>query len=261
MNVVAIDIGNTNIRIGCYIEDEEKFIDTIAGGDDKTLTESLKKAWNDMPISKLSKEKKKDGFLVASSVNPKWGEKLAGIISDELGEKLLFIGKEIPLPIETMVDDASKVGTDRLVCAAAAYAVAGGAVVVADFGTANTIDLVDEDGIFIGGVIIPGFDLCADALNRHTAVLPKVRIARPSKPYGSNTEEAISTGIYFSAIGTLEEVLRRYAEEIGRWPQTVITGGCSKIIKDDCPFVDSWVPNLAVKGVVLALKKYLEEIE
>ena len=132
-------------------------------------------------------------------------------------------------------------------------------VVVADFGTAVTIDLVDEQGVFMGGVICPGFELSAQALETGTARLPKIKVQKPKGSYGSNTIEAINAGLYYSAVGLLETITRKYAEEIGKWPQTIATGAAAEIIKKDCEFVDSWVPNLVVKGIVLAYKKHLDE--
>ena len=99
----------------------------------------------------------------------------------------------------------------------------------------------------------------AEALNSKTAQLPKVKVKKPRGPYGKNTVEAINCGLYYSAVGTLEEVVRRFAEKIGRWPQTVITGSAAKIIKDDCDFIDRYVPNLVVKGIVLAYQKYIKQ--
>ena len=157
------------------------------------------------------------------------------------------------------VDEPDKVGTDRVVAAAAAYSVVEDAVVIADFGTALTIDLVDERGNFLGGVICPGFEISSRALNENTAQLPKTKVTRPKEPYGKNTIDAINCGLYYSAMATLQEVIRRYAEKIGKWPQTVLTGSAAEIIKDDCDFIDSYVPNLVVKGIVLAYKKYIEE--
>ncbi|GAI95296.1 unnamed protein product, partial [marine sediment metagenome] len=96
-------------------------------------------------------------------------------------------------------------------------------------------------------------------LKENTAQLPSIKVIRPKAPYGKNTVEAINCGLYYSALGTLEEVIRRYAEKIDRWPQTVITGAGAKTIKNDCNFIDSFVPNLVVKGIVLAYRKYIEE--
>ncbi len=259
MNIIAVDIGNTNIAIGLFLDGEEQFIKSIQGNSQKELTSCLKSAWGKIPIAESSKEKKRDGVIVVSSVKPAWTKLIQEIVNDNLGERIYIIGKDIPLPMSIWVDEPDKVGTDRVVSAAAAYAVVEDAVVVADFGTAVTIDLVDEHGIFQGGVICPGFEISAKALNENTAQLPKVTVTRPNEPYGKNTTDAINCGLYYSTIGALEEIIRRYAEKIGRWPQTIITGLGAETIKQDCPFVDNYVPNLVVKGVVLAYQKYIEE--
>jgi type III pantothenate kinase len=259
MNIIAIDIGNTNIAIGLFLNGEEKFIETFVGESKQELTQCLKSTWKKIPFVKGSKEKKRNGAIVVSSVKPVWTKLVKQIAKDKLGEKIKVIGQDIPLPINLGVDEPDKVGTDRIVSAAAAYAVTEDAVVVADFGTAVTIDLVDEKGIFQGGVILPGFEISAKALNENTAQLPKIKVTRPTEPYGKNTIDAINCGLYYSAVGTLEEVIRRFAEKIGKWPHTVITGSAAKVIKDDCQFIDSYVPNLVMKGIILAFQKYIEE--
>jgi type III pantothenate kinase len=259
MNIITIDIGNTNIAIGLFLDSEEKSIETVAGNSKQQLTQCLKSAWEKIPIVEISREEKRNGVIVVSSVKPVWTELIEQIAKDELGEKIKVIGKDIPLPIDLWVDEPDKVGTDRVVSAAAAYAIVEDAVVIADFGTAVTIDLVDEKGIFQGGAILPGFEISAEALNKNTAQLPPVKVTRPSEPYGKNTVDAINCGLYYSAVGTLEEIIRRFAEKIGKWPHTVITGSAARIIKDDCQFIDSYVPNLVVRGIFLAFQKYIEE--
>jgi len=259
MNIIAVDIGNTNIAIGLFLDGQEQFIKSISGNSPAELTSCLESAWQKVPVAESSKEKKRDGVIVVSSVKPIWTELITNIVRDNLSEKVYIIGKDIPLPMSLWVDEPSKVGTDRVVSAAAAFAVVEDAVVVADFGTAVTIDLVDEHGIFQGGVICPGFEISAKALKENTAQLPQVTVTKPLEPYGKNTNDAINCGLYYSIIGALEEVIRRYAEKIGRWPQTVITGSGAEIIKDDCGFIDNYVPHLVVKGIVLAYQKYIEE--
>ncbi len=262
MNIMAIDIGNSTITTGLFVKDEEKFIESIPGDADDVrsrLADLLTSAWEQVPFVENAKVKKRNGVIVVSSVKDEWTELVADICKENLGEKIKIIGKDIPLPIDTAVDDSMQVGTDRLVAAAAAFAVVEDAVVVADFGTAVTIDLVDENGVFVGGIIAPGFELSAKALAEGTAKLPEIKIEKPKSSYGANTTEAINCGLYYSAVGLLETVTRRYAEEIGKWPQTILTGGAAKVIKDDCEFVDNWVSNLAVRGVVLAFKKYIED--
>lgn len=188
---------------------------------------------------------------------------LREIAKEELGEKVLMIGREIPFPMDLSVDKTYQgiIGTDRVLAAAAAFAVVEDAVVVAQVGTAITIDLVDERGIFLGGVIVPGLVASANALKDSTAQLPKVEVHKPETVYGRNTTDAINCGIYYSVIATIQEIVRRYAELIGKWPQTILTGSGAALIKDDCEFIDSYVPNLVIKGVALAYRKYIDSKE
>ena len=263
MNIIAIDIGNTNITAGLFIDNTETIMEKVAGDSDE-LAPILKTYWQKIPFVKAGndKDKKRDGFIVVASVKPDWTEKVREIAKKELDEKILEIGvgKDVPLPMELGVNEPEKVGVDRVLCAFAAFSVAGDAVIVADFGTAVTIDLVDEKGVFLGGTIMPGFDISADALHRWTAVLPKIdKVKAPEKPFGKNTVEAINNGLYYAAIGALETITRLYSEEIGKWPQTVATGGNMEILRSGCDFVDSFVTDLSVKGIVLAYEKFIGE--
>jgi len=258
MNVIAIDIGNSNIAIGLFLGGREDFIESVKGDSSGKLAKVLTSAWSRIPFVKGARVKKRDGVIVVSSVKPSWTAQVRRIVKAELGEKILLIGRDIPLPIELGVAEPSEVGTDRVVAAAAAYAVVKDAVAVADFGTAVTIDLVDEKEVFLGGVIFPGFEISAIALKTRTAKLPKVKVSKPRIPYGTSTVEAINCGLYYSAVGALEEIVGRYAEKLGKWPQTIVTGAAAEVIKGNCEFVDAFVPNLVVKGIVLAYKKYVE---
>jgi type III pantothenate kinase len=258
VNLIAIDIGNTSISIAFFLNDKEELLQSMPNTDLAGLAVILKSSWSRIPTMQASKEKKRDGVIVVSSVSPKITATLEDIVRVELDEKTYLIGRDIPLALNIAVDEPSKVGTDRLVAATAAYAVAEEAVVVADFGTAITIDLVDDEGTFLGGVIMPGFELSTKALNTGTAMLPKVDITRPDGPFGKNTRDAINCGVYWSAIASLQEITRRFSEHLGKWPKTVITGSAAQIIKDDCDFIDSFVPNLVVRGIALVYREYVQ---
>jgi type III pantothenate kinase len=259
MNIIAIDIGNTNMHIGLFIQDEQISIETVPGVDSAKIKAALSAAWDQCPVATSSAQGKRDAVIVVCSVQPERTERLRRLVQDTLDERIYLVGEDISLPITAWVDAPKNVGTDRLVSAAAAYAVAENAVVVADFGTAVTIDMVDANGVFQGGVIFPGFDLAAQSLKDHTAKLPKVTVSRPSEPLGKNTEDAINCGLYYGAIGALQEIVQRYAEKNGAWPQTVITGSGAQVIYQDCGFIDSYVPHMVIKGLVLAYKKHVEE--
>lgn len=261
MNLIAIDIGNTNIGIGLFLNGEEQFVKSLPGESTAELTELLKSTWEMIPVAESSKEGKRDGVIVASSVKPEWTEIISNTVKQTIGEKMFLVGKDIPYPIELSINEPQTIGTDRALAASAAYAVVEQAVVVADFGTAVTIDLVDDRGVFCGGVIFPGFEMSANALHNHTAQLPKVTVKKPDWPFGKNTVDAINAGLYYSAVSSLQEIVRRYAETLGTWPQTIITGSGAKLIKDDCEFVDNYVPDLVIKGIALAYKKFIESRE
>lgn len=262
MNLIAIDIGNSKVKAAFFLDDEEKLIKSIDGGAADfaaQLADVLAECWDRVPLVEGAVEPVKNCIVVACSVKPAWTEIVGDIVAETLDTKLLVIGREVPLPIETATDDPLQVGTDRLVNAAAAYAVVEDAVIVADYGTAITIDLVDEKGVFLGGSISPGFDLSLAAMHAGAAQLPKVGMQKPQQVFGANTDEAMRAGVYWAAVGLLETICRKYAEELGKWPQVVLTGGAAALIKDDCDFVDSWVSNLTVRGIMVAYKKYLFE--
>lgn len=258
MNILALDIGNTNITVGFFPGDSQEFIEKVPGRQKAKLAKLLGSAWEKVPVIEGSKEKKRDGVIAACSVKPAWTRMVEDVVSSNMGEKVLLVGRDIPLPMETAVDEPERVGTDRIVSAAAAYAVVEDAVAVADFGTAVTIDLVDSEGVFLGGVIFPGPEMAAKALAEQTAQLPEVAPGKPDEIYGRNTAEAIRAGVYYSAVGALQEVVRRYAEKLGHWPQTIVTGRGAELIKADAQLVANYVPDLVVRGVVLAYKKFAE---
>ncbi|MBN1126264.1 MAG: type III pantothenate kinase [Sedimentisphaerales bacterium] len=262
MNIIAIDIGNTTIKIGLFVEDSERFIRAICEDEDtatQKLGDLLSEAWNQFPVIEGSRESKRNGWIVVSSVQDAWTKQVETLCRDQLGEKIFLIGRDVPLPIEMGVENPAAVGTDRVVNAAAAFAVIEDACVVADFGTAVTIDLVDENGVFLGGVIAPGFAMGAKALHTGTSKLPLIDVTVPIDPIGANTEEAMNSGLFYSAVGLLRVIVEKFAEQLGRWPQTVVTGGTSRLLKGSCDFIDSWVDDLAVRGVVLAYKKYMDD--
>jgi type III pantothenate kinase len=262
LNIIAIDIGNTNIKLAFYLDDEEKSMQSLEGNAPdirEQLARILGEFWSRIPQVKGAADPVREGVIAVSSVKPVWTAMVEQAAKETLKEKIQLIGRDIPLPIEIGLENPLQVGTDRVVAAAAAYAVVEDAVVVADFGTAITIDLVDEDGIFRGGIIAPGMAMGAKALHEQTAQLPLVQVHPPQGGYGANTEQAINAGLFYGAAGLLRTVVEKYAEEIGKWPQVVVTGAAAGILKNECEFVDSWVPDLPLRGIVIAYKKYIYE--
>ncbi|MCP4590108.1 MAG: type III pantothenate kinase, partial [bacterium] len=180
-------------------------------------------------------------------------------ITEALGLRTLVIGRDLPLPLPVLVDEPEAVGSDRLCVAAGAYERARGTCTVIDFGTAVTVDLVDDTGAFQGGAILPGLGMQARALCEHTAALPTVPVAFPGKRVGKCTTEAIQSGICYGLAGAVRHLVEGYALELNQWPYVVATGGDAETMMDACDFIDAVVPDLCLRGVGLAYVKHLDQ--
>jgi len=253
MDVIAIDIGNSNISLGVFAKGQLDRTERVAISRPEKLDEILaafRKICGAQPLGA------KTVPVVVSSVNKPMQLVVEEAVDKVLDQRILLIGRDVPLFIKQAVENPEAVGTDRLLTAWAAYSVVEDAVTVADFGTATTIDCVNHQGIFLGGAIMPGLNLAAQTLHEYTAVLPAVKPQIPAGAYGTNTRAAIQHGIIYGAIGALREMVERYATELGRWPQVVITGGYAKLIGQKCDFVDSLVPDLCLDGLFLTYRQF-----
>jgi type III pantothenate kinase len=245
VSVLAIDIGNSRVHFGAMRQTRAATTSVLATTELDGLSETVARMWEALDEAATR-------AIVAGSVAPEILRKVRAAVGDVTGEELLVIREQIDLPIPVAVDNPAAVGVDRVCAAAAAHAQLQQACVVADFGTAITIDLVGDDGVFMGGAILPGLRLSALALEEHTAALPPVQIVEPTHPWGRNTMEAMNNGIFFGAIGALREIVERYATETGRWMPLVATGGGAELIAKHANFVDHVVPDLTLRGIALA---------
>ncbi len=254
MKILAIDIGNTRTRMA-VVEgrkvSEPLVFDT---GQVDQITETLKRQGEKFSIPK--------GLpVVICSVVPKMTDHLAQVAQLTMDTEPYIIGKTIPLPLKLDLKDTQRVGPDRVVSAAMAFERIEKAVAVATFGTAVTIDCVNDEGVFLGGAILPGLQMAARALEEHTALLPLVNLTPPETPWGRDTDEAISAGVIFGAVGALREMVERYATALGRWPELIVTGGDGLLIAQNCDFVHAVVPDLLLMGIELAYENRREQQE
>ena len=250
-HVLACDVGNSTIHFGQVCGGKVSSAQTIHLGELSGLAESLSRLWSQMPAPKK---------IAAGSVNPSGLKALETAVAQAIDQPVLVVGRNLPLPIETDLADPSATGVDRLCAAAAAFDHLGVACVVADFGTAVTIDCVNDDGVFIGGAILPGLEMGAKSLAAHTAQLPKVEVTEPTWVFGKDTRQAIVGGLVMSARGALREFAEAYATELGHWPVVVVTGGDAKLVCGDpnqSGLVQCRVDDLAVRGVAIAYYKSL----
>jgi type III pantothenate kinase len=156
----------------------------------------------------------------------------------------------VELGLKVLTDHPETVGADRLVNSVAAHALYGGPLIVVDFGTATTFDIVNANGDYEGGVISPGINLSAEALHKAAAMLPRVAIARTATVIGRDTVPAMQSGIYWGYIGLIEGLVVRIKAEYGK-PMTVIaTGGLGRVFYRQTPAIDHYDPDLTIRGLV-----------
>ena len=250
-SVLACDVGNSGIRIAHVKGEQVSSVQSLKVGKLSALGEALSSLWAEMPSPKK---------LIAGSVNATALKALEAAAEEALGQPVLVVGRDLPLPIEVKLSRPESVGVDRLCAAVAAFDQLGAACVVADFGTAITIDCVNEAGVFMGGAILPGLEMAAASLQSQTAQLPKVTPARPDWVFGRDTREAIIGGLVYGARGALRELTEAYATELGHWPIVVLTGGDAKLICEDpnaSSLVQAIVGDLVLRGVAIAYYKTL----
>jgi len=249
--VLACDVGNTTIRLVGVRGEQVSPVRGVRTDELSSLADVLVELWAESPSPKK---------VAAASVNPAARQALEGAAARAIGQDVLLIGRDLSLPIETDLPQPERIGVDRLCCAGAAYDRLGAACVVADFGTAITIDCVNDDGVFLGGAILPGLAMGAEGLSAGTAQLPHVELRCPDWIFGKDTRQAIVGGLVHGARGALRELVEAYATELGRWPVVILTGGDAELVSarpSDSDLVQAVVPDLALRGVALAYYKSL----
>lgn len=250
-SVLACDVGNTSIHFAQVTGDEVSPVQGFRMGDLSKIGLALAELWRQVPAPRK---------IVAASVNPAGLKALEAAAMESLHEKVLVVGRELPLPIETDLPHPAGAGVDRLCAAVAAFDRIGVACVIGDFGTAITIDCVNDEGVFLGGAIMPGLAMSAASLQNGTAQLPRVELCRPDWVFGKDTRQAIIGGLVFGARGALREFVEDYATALGHWPVVIITGGDAELICPDVgesDLVQAVVPDLVIRGVAAAYYRSL----
>ncbi|HHZ66723.1 MAG TPA: type III pantothenate kinase [Rhodospirillales bacterium] len=158
-------------------------------------------------------------------------------------------GNSVGISVE--VANPREVGADRLVNAVAAHAKFSGRLIVIDFGTATTFDIIRDDGAYVGGVIAPGVNLSIEALDRAAARLPRITVAKPPSVIGSGTVTAMQSGVYWGYISLIEGLVTRIKEEVGQSMRTISTGGLAPLFKNGTDLIDELESDLTLHGLRL----------
>lgn len=252
--LLVIDVGNTNITLGIFRGDE------LQGSFRMTTKLSRTSDEFGIFICNLFKtrgiEPSDIEDVIIASVVPKIMYSLTSGIIKYLGKNPIIVGAGTKTGIKINIANPKEIGADRVVDAVAGYELYGGPVIVIDFGTATTYDLITEDGTFAAGITSPGLQICANALWNETARLPEIEIRRPESILAKDTVSSMQAGLVYGCIGQTEYIVERIRKESGiRNLKVVATGGLGKLISELTDSIDIYDPLLTLKGLRLIYHK------
>lgn len=250
--VVVMSIGNTHAAMGVWRDCRVTHFSRTA-----TSSASVLKADFEAFLKRFPKPEDPAAVVIASVV-PEVLAQVKTLVESALAKQALVLGEAIPWGMEIGIEGRATVGADRIAGAIAAYDQLRRSCVIVDFGTAITVNFVDDEGVFRGGAILPGIGLQFWALKQKTAQLPEVEPAIPQSVFGRTTVEAIQNGVCRGAAGAVRWLVEHCAAEIGHWPHVVATGGDAEFMTSECDFFDSVVPDLGLRGVGLAYRNHLK---
>lgn len=251
--LLAIDAGNTNVVFAVLDGGEIRARWRIATDSRRTADEYA--VWLHQLLALEGLERSNIQAVIIATVVPGALHNLQVLASKYFQVEALVAGRP-PVEFGIAIDlaEPQAVGADRIVNAIAAHAAHKGDLIVIDFGTATTFDVVDYNGTYKGGVIAPGINLSLDALVAAAAQLPRIAIEAPAEGIpviGRNTEEAMRSGIYWGYVAMMEGMVARMREEIGRTATVVATGGLASLFAKRSRIFDAIEPDLTIKGLGL----------
>lgn len=256
--VLVCDVGNTNINFGVYENDELrvkfKIMSKMARTSDEYgvwLRELLD--LNNIDVNDI------EGCIIASVV-PNVMHSLTNAIERYIKHTPLIVGPGIKTGIKIVTEAPKEIGADRIVDAVAAYDVYGGPILVIDFGTATTYDLITEKGEFAAGITAPGIRISAKALWEDTAKLPEIEIKKPNSILAQETISSMQAGLVYGQIGQTEYIIKQVKEETGyNNLKVVATGGLGSIVSEETDMIEVYDRNLTMYGLKLIYDKNVKK--
>lgn len=251
--ILAVDIGNSNIVLGCFDDDNVLFVERLSTNHQYTDLEYVIAVKNILELNSMNV-----GVIegcIISSVVPSVTETVKSALERLTHTKVMTVGPGIKTGLKIMLDNPVQLGSDRVADAVAAVRYYKAPLIIIDMGTATTVSVIDEDKNYLGGMIIPGLRVSLDSLTMRTSQLPKIGIEPPKRVIGANTVECMKSGIiYYSAAG-IDGVIERIEETLGQSCTVVSTGGLADKIIPHCKREIIIDDRLLLKGLMIIYNK------
>ncbi len=255
--ILALDIGNTNIVIGCMEKDKAYFVERVSTNSSKTELEYVVDFKTLLDLYQIKMENI-TGCIVASVVPP-----LNNIVTAALKKLLhvspLLVGPGIKTGLNILMDNPGQLGSDLVVNAVAGLHYYGAPIIMIDMGTATTISVVDNRKNYIGGMILPGVRVSLDSLVNRTSQLPRISLEAPKKIIGKNTIDCMKSGIIMGQASCIDGMIERIWDELGYQAQVVATGGLAGCIVPYCKKKIVYDNELTLKGLEIIYRKNTEQ--
>jgi len=247
--LLCIDCGNTNTVFAVW--DGARFLCTLRTTTEHQRTADQYYVWFSTLLAHHRIEARITDVIISSTV-PRVVFNLRVFADRYFGTRPLVVGRpDCALPVAPRVDPGTNVGPDRLVNAAGAHHRHGGDLIVVDFGTATTFDVIAHDGAYVGGVIAPGVNLSLEALHMAAAALPHVDVTKPQKVIGTNTVACMQSGVFWGYVGVVREVTARIRAEHGREMRVIGTGGLAPLFAQGEALFDTIEDDLTMHGLTV----------
>ena len=251
--LLAIDIGNTNLVIGCIKDDEILFKARIATDRLRTSDQYGVEIKNMLEAYGVQ-IKDIDDCIISSVVPPVFHSVRTGVMKI-IGKQPMVVGPGLKTGLNIHVDVPSQVGSDRIVIAVAALAEYKAPLILMDLGTATTMEVVEPDNVYLGGVIFPGVKVSLDALTSRAAQLPAISLDKPKQVIGKNTVDCMRSGMMYGTAAMIDGLIERMEQELGHRSTLIATGGMAQFVTPLCKREIILEKDLLLKGLNIIYKK------